>query len=407
MSDQALAKADEPALESHIETFTAALLGRGYCAGTVRLKCAMLARFALWIGKRRIAVRNFDEATIGVFLAHLRRRGVPIGNRRCTLLAFLEHLRQEGATRRPAPVHDQSESAQLLRRYQVYLREEQGLTAETADNYLRFASQLVRGHVPDSAAETAVVGLEAQQVRDFLLRSVRELRPTTAQLRATALRSFLRFLFLRGETKVNLADAVPSVRRWRKATTHTFLQPKEVDQLLRACDCGTATGRRDHAVLLLLARLGMRAREVSAMQLEDLRWRAGEILVRGKGAVHQRLPLLPEVGAAIARYLRDGRPRSQCRNVFLRDDAPRVALGADAIGLIVRRALHRAGLHPSHRGSHLLRHSLATHMIRCGATMAQIGEVLRHRLPETTEIYAKLDFEALRAVALPWPGGVR
>lgn len=178
---------------------------------------------------------------------------------------------------------------------------------------------------------------------------------------------------------------------------------------MRACDTATANGRRDYAILLLLARLGMRAREVAAMQLGDLRWRTGEIVVRGKGRVQQRLPLLAEVGAAIAAYLRDGRLDGPCREVFLRNEAPRVALGADAIGLIVRRSLHRARLRPPQRGSHLLRHSLATHMIRSGASMTEIGEVLRHRLPETTELYAKVDFDALRAVALPWPaaGDVR
>jgi len=413
MCDQAVAfeyDAEERALERCADSFAITLLQRGYCAGTVRLKRAMIFRFALWIRKRRVIVREIDEADVCAFLAHLHRRAVPISNRRCTLMAFLEHLRREGATVRPERVHEEADEGQLLlRRYEVYLREEQGLTAETADNYLRFVRPLVRERFPGAGTGTVLSGVDAQHIHDFLRRSTHGLRPTTAQLKATGLRSFLRFLFLRGETTADLAVAVPSVRRWRKSTVHPYLRPEEVERLLRACDTATDSGRRDHAVLLLLARLGMRAREVAAMQLEDLRWKAGEILVRGKGRVWQRLPLLPEIGAAIALYLGDGRPNSPCRNVFLRNDAPRVALGADAIGLIVRRALRRAGLHPPQRGSHLLRFSLATHMIRRGATMTEIGEVLRHRLPETTEIYAKVDFEALRAVALPWPaaGGVR
>ena len=206
------------------------------------------------------------------------------------------------------------------------------------------------------------------------------------------------------ETVADLAAAVPSVRRWRRAKVHPYLREDEVERFLAACDCTTANGRRDHAILLPLARLGMRACEVVAIQLSDLHWRAGEVVVRGKGRVHQLLPLLADVGAAIALYLRDGRPESSCQSVFLRNDAPRVGLGADAVGLIVRRALGRAGLHPASHGSHLLRYSLATTMIRRGATMTEIGEVLRHRSPETTEIYAKVDFEALRAVALPWIG---
>jgi integrase/recombinase XerD len=334
----------------------------------------------------------------------LNRRGSLIGNRRFTLMAFLDHLRDQAVTDRPKPVRDDSPPTLLLQHYETYLREEQGLTEETADNYLRFVSPLVRTCLLGSATGTVSSDIGVQQVRDYLLKSTRTLRPTTAQLVATALRSFLRFLFLRGEIAVDLTAAVPSVRRWRKATVHPYLRPEEVEQLLGACDRTTANGRRDHAVLLLLARLGMRAREVAAMEISDLRWRAGEFLVRGKGRVYQRLPLLPDVGAAIALYLRDGRPDSPCRKVFLRNDAPRIELGADAVGLIVRRALARAGLHPPRHGSHLLRFSLATHMIRRGATMTEIGEVLRHRSPETTEIYAKVDFEALRAVALPWLG---
>lgn len=413
MSDQRILverDADKRALARCIDAFSAVLSERGYCAAVIRQKGATVARFAHWLGRRGAILREVDEADVDAFLAYVRRRATRIGNRRCTLKAFLEHLRREGATARPEPVPEEADEGELLlRRYEVYLREEQGLTAETTDNYLRFVRPLAQERCLSAGSDTAITALQVQRVRDLLLRSIRGLRPTTAQLRATALRSFLRFLFLRGETAVDLSVAIPAVRRWRKATVHPYLRPEEVEQLLRACDCTTANGRRDHAVLLLLARLGMRAREVAALQLKDLRWRAGEILVRGKGRVRQRLPLLPEVGAAIAAYLQHGRLEGPCRNVFLRNEAPRVQLGADAIGLIVSRALHRAGLRPSQRGSHLLRFSLATHMIRRGATMTEIGQVLRHRLPETTEIYAKVDFDALRTVALPWPavGGVR
>jgi site-specific recombinase XerD len=233
---------------------------------------------------------------------------------------------------------------------------------------------------------------------------VRTLKPTTAQHAATALRSFLRFLFLRSETMTDFAVAIPSVHRWGQAKVHPYLCPAEVEQLLASCDVTTVNGRRDHAILLLLARLGLRACEVAALEIADLRWRAGEIVVRGKGRVCQRLPMLPDVGAAVALYLREARPISPSPRVFLRNDAPRIELSPDAVGFVVRRALCRAGLHPPTRGSHLLRHSLATTMIRHGASMTEIGEVLRHRSPETTEIYAKVDFEALRAVALPWTG---
>lgn len=389
-------------IERCIESFTTSLSGLGYCAVAVRQKHAMVVCFAHWVRRRRLDVARIDEAAVEAFLMNLARRRRPSGNRRCTLMAFLEHLRGEGRTVRPEPQHDDSPAALLLQRYETYLREERGLANETVCNYRRSVSALVCERFAGTAMGAPASGSAFQEVRDYFLASIRTLAPKTAQHVATALRSFLRFLFLRSETAADLSVAIPSVHRWRQATVHPYLRPEEVEQLLAACDRTTANGRRDHAILLLLARLGLRACEITAMEIGDLRWRTGELLVRGKGQVHQRLPLLPEVGAAVALYLKDGRPKSTCRRVFLRNDAPRIGLGTDAVGFVVRRALGRAGLHPPCRGSHLLRFSLATTMIRRGATMAQIGEVLRHRSTETTEIYAKVDFEALRAVALPW-----
>jgi integrase/recombinase XerD len=404
MSDQVPATECEPRARVSVESFLTKLSGLGYSTATMRQKRAMVAYFVHWVVRRRLDIAEIDERTVDAFQVHLGRRRIPMGNWRCTIMAFLEHLRDQALTARPEPVRDDSREAHLLQRYETYLREERGLARETVCNYLRFVSAFARKHFTKSATGAHAPGPGFQEIRDYLLASTRALAPKTAQLIATALRSFLRFLFLRGETSVDLASAIPLVRRWRQASVHPYLAPEEVERLLAACDGTTSGGRRDHAILLLLARLGMRACEVAAMQIADLRWRTGEIFIRGKGLVHQRLPMLPDVGAAVVLYLRDGRPKSSCRSVFLRNDAPRTELSADAVGFVVRRALVRAGLHPPHRGSHLLRFSLATNMIHTGATMAEIGEVLRHHSPETTEIYAKVDFEALRAVALPWMG---
>jgi site-specific recombinase XerD len=176
--------------------------------------------------------------------------------------------------------------------------------------------------------------------------------------------------------------------------------------VVKACDRRTTVGRRDYAILLLLARLGLRAGEVVGLQLEDINWRAGEILVRGKGLLHDRMPLPADVGEALASYLRRDRPPCRTRRVFVCTKAPRRGFaGPSTLTTIVRRALDRANLHPEFKGAHLLRHSLATSMLRSGATMGEIGEVLRHRAPNTTEIYAKVDFEGLRSLAHPWPIG--
>jgi integrase len=234
--------------------------------------------------------------------------------------------------------------------------------------------------------------------------------PGRAKLMVTAIRSFLRFLFQRGQIEIDLAEAVPTVADWRLSTIPKYLSVEEIEGLLDACDQSTNIGRRNYAILVLLARLGLRAGEVVGLELDDIDWRTGEIVVRGKGLLHDRLPLLPEVGEAFAAYLRWDRPLVSTRRVFLRTQAPlRGFAGPSTVSTIVRRALERAGLNPPLKGAHLLRHSLATEMLRSGASMAEIGEILRHRSPNTTEIYANVDFAGLRALAQPWPvtGGGR
>lgn len=225
----------------------------------------------------------------------------------------------------------------------------------------------------------------------------------------SALRSFFRFLFGRGKLHADLALSVPTVANWRLSTVPKYLAAEEIQRLLDSCERKTPTGARDYAILLLLARLGLRAGEVVALTLDDVDWRSGEIHVRGKGLIHDRMPLPPDVGEAIASYLRTGRPRCRSRQLFICGKAPRHGLaGPSTLTTIVRRALARANLHPPSKGAHLLRHSLATSMLRSGATLGEIGEVLRHRTTNTTEIYAKVDFNGLRSLAQSWPiGGVQ
>ena len=223
---------------------------------------------------------------------------------------------------------------------------------------------------------------------------------------AVTLRSLLRFLYLRGETVINLSLGVSRFQKWKLATVPTYLSPGDVEMVLSACDLSTSTGRRDHAILLLLARLGLRAGEVVALELGDVAWRTGEILVRGKGHQSDHLPLLSDVGEALALYLRLDRGESTSRRAFLRLNAPRTGLtGPASVGHIVRKVMARAGIARSSRGAaHLFRHSLATRMIRHGASISEIAEVLRHRSQTTTGIYAKVAFQTLLEVARPWPG---
>ncbi|HEX5483591.1 MAG TPA: site-specific integrase, partial [Terriglobia bacterium] len=302
------------------------------------------------------------------------------------------------------PVRDMSPLADILSRYEKYLRSERGLVTATVLNYQPF----VRKFLVERFRKGPFLFREVKpsDISDFVLRHGHSMAVGRAQLMTTAFRSFFRFLFQHGELQVNLAASVPTVANWRLSTVPKHLTPEEVDRVLKACNHRTASGRRDYAILLLLARLGLRAGEVVALQLDDINWRAGEIVVRGKGLFHDQMPLPPDVGEALTSYLRRDRPVCQTRRVFVCMKAPRRGFsGPSTLTTIVRRALDRADLHPNFKGAHLLRHTLATSMLRSGATMAEIGEVLRHRIPNTTEIYAKVDFDSLRSLAHPWPMG--
>lgn len=256
---------------------------------------------------------------------------------------------------------------------------------------------------------TRAVALERLTLRDvnrFIVRQSRRRSPSSAKLVVTALRSFLRHLHQRGDIPADLAGALLPVVSWRLSGVPKSLAPEEVEAVVRSCDARTAAGRRDRAIVLLLARLGLRAGEVAAMTLDDLDWDAGVVNVSGKGPRREALPLPREVGEALVAWLRDGRPRCPTRHVFVRIHAPHVGFaGPVAVINVVQRALARAGIDPPFKGAHLLRHSLATAMLRHGASLEEIGQILRHASPDTTWIYAKVDLEALRTLAPAWPGG--
>jgi site-specific recombinase XerD len=299
---------------------------------------------------------------------------------------------------------DTYDSDRLVGDFQHYLIEQRCLAPTTVDYYLKTVQSFLRERF-----RTQPLNLEAlcpQDITDFMIRQARRYSSGRAKLFATALRSFFRFLLQRGAMAHDLAQAVPTVPNWRLTTLPRFMKAKDVDGLLQTCDRTTSKGQRDDAIVLLLARLGLRAGEVAALTLDDLDWEAGELLIHGKSARHDRLPLPHEVGEAFAISLRHGRPPSAVRQVFLRMRAPRRGFSdGQAVGTIVRRTLVQAGLNPALKGAHLLRHSLATTLRHNGASLTEIGELLRHHNIETTRMYAKVDQGALRALAVPWPGG--
>lgn len=395
-------------LGPYLDSFLVAATELGYTSSTMRTQLWVLGNLERWLKRKRLPVVALNEEVLKRFLDHRRREGGRGRSESRTAHQLLEHLRRKGVVPLPEPTVDHSPLAVLGERFEDYLRKERGLCPGTGDRYWGFIRKFLverfgRGPI-------RIRKLVPDDISNFVLRHARSAHPGMAKLMVTSLRSFCRFLFRTGETKHDLAGALPAVATWRLAEVPKYLEMCEVEQVIHACDRGTSVGRRDYALLLLLARLGLRASEVISLELDDIDWRAGVLTVRGKGRYHDQLPLPPDVGEAIAAYLRHDRPSCNTRRVFVRNRAPHRGFAhPSSLSTIVRRAVERAGLQPAHKGAHLLRHSLATGMLRRGASLAEIGQILRHRLPNTTEIYAKVDLSGLRSLALAWPkkGGGR
>jgi site-specific recombinase XerD len=296
---------------------------------------------------------------------------------------------------------------QAVQEFERYLLHDRALAQATVVNYTPFVRGFLAGLFGGGPVKLS--RLCASDVVRFVQRQAPRMQLKRAKLLTTALRSFLHYLRYRGEIPHSLADAVPTVANWSMTSIPRAIPPDLVRRLLASINRHTAMGQRDYAILLLLARLGLRAGEVARIELEDIDWNAGSVSVRRKGGQRGILPLPADVGAAIAAYLRHGRPRnSSSRCVFLRSRAPlRGFHGPVAIASLVQHNLTRAAIKAPTHGAHQFRHGLATDMLRHGASLTEIGEVLGHSSPETTRIYTKVDLNALRPLALPWPGGVR
>jgi len=400
-----LASGFEEPLVPYADAFAERLREQGYAPWTVQDKLHVVAKLSHWLEEHRLPVEVLDEQRVCAFLQefHEEERRACHGDP-TTLRGLLKQLSDDGVIAKPRAIADEGAQAEIVRECSRYLTQERGLSVATVDNYVAHVGRFLTHCF--GAGPVDLAALQAHDIPGFILAQARHLSPKTAQLMVTALRSFLRFLYQRGRIAVDLAAAVPTVADWRLARVPKYLQPEQVELLLESCDQGTVVGQRDYSILLLLARLGLRAGEVVHLRLEDVDWTEGLLTVRGKGGYWRQLPLPVDVGEAIARYLRWGRPPCTTRRVFVRLRAPRVGFASSvAIDCIVSRALARAGLSPPSKGAHLLRHSLATGMLRSGASLAEIGQLLGHRLPQSTEIYAKVDQRALADLAQPWPGG--
>ena len=388
----------------HLQSFAALVTQQGYCNVNGWLKIRLVAKLSRWLHRRRISLNELNEARIAAFLkARWKRLASHCGDQ-ITMTLLLRHLRETKVVP-PPPLTNGSDIDLMVLEYQGFLMSERSLMPSTTDRYLEVTRRFLSHRFPDG--KLYLKKLQARNVIDFVLHDTSHRGRRSAQLMAAGLRSFLGFLLQKGRIAMNLAAVVPSIPRQRLAGVPRYLEAREVEMVLQSCDRRRKVGKRDYAIFLLLARLGLRANEVVQLTLDDIDWRAGELLIRGKGARVDRLPLLQDVGQALADYLKNARPVCSSRRMFIQCRAPLEGFARPGcVSNLVRWALQRVHLSPSNRGAHVLRHSLATGMLRNGASLAQIGQVLRHQLPQSTEIYAKVDFTALRTLALPWPGGV-
>jgi integrase/recombinase XerD len=402
-----LSRAPEGPLADHLGSFTEWVSEQGYAASSLWQRVHLAACFSRWLGKQGIRLRSISSAHPAHYLRYRGRRVRPTRSDIAALRHLLDFLRRKRLI--PAatePSRQVTPVERCLHEYERYLRQERALANATIPNYLRFSQSFLSDRFVKG--EIRLGRLRPHDIVSFVEREAPHLSLKRAKLLTTALRSFLQYARYRGDIKLDLAAAVPTVANWSMTSIPRAIPLAQVDQLLASIDRHSAIGQRDYAILLLLARLGLRSSEVLLLELDDIDWEAGRFSVRAKGGKRTELPLPTEVGKAMAEYLRYGRPASESRRVFLRGKAPiRGLLGQSAISSLVRNALKRAGISAPTNGAHQFRHALATQMLRHGASLTEIGEVLGHRSPQTTKIYAKVDLDALRILALPWPGGVQ
>jgi site-specific recombinase XerD len=362
----------------------------------------LLAHVSRWLDGQRLGVEEVSPTRVEQSLVHRRGEGYRLWLSKRALVPMLDYLRGLGVIPMPVPVAPVSEVERLIEDYRTYLVHERGLAAGTIVGYLHVAGLFLSARTVDG--ELRLDRLRAGEVTEFVLVECASRSVGSAKYVVCGLRSLLRYLYVAGHIDTELAAAVPTAAGWRLAAVPETVGRAEVVRLLASCDRRTTFGRRGYAVLILLARLGLRAGEVAALELADIDWRAGEVVVRGKGHRAERLPLPADVGEAVAGWLRRGRPCCEATTVFTRVRAPHRRLTSTGVSNIVRAASVRAGLPPMH--AHRLRHTAATEMLRAGASLPEVGQVLRHASVLTTAIYAKVDHDRLRALALAWPGAV-
>jgi site-specific recombinase XerD len=389
-------------LAPYAEGFREELLGQGYSWGSAAHQVHLMAHVSRWLEAQGLGPAALDERFIRQFLAARRADGYAALRSARGLAPLLGYLRGLGVVPPPRVPVPRAPADRLAMRFGEYLARERGLAGESVRSYTGVA----RRFLAEAAFGDGAEGPAAADVTGFVRRECARRGVASAKATVTGLRSLLRFLYVDGQISAPLTGAVPSAACWQLAALPRAVSPADLARLMDSCDLDSVAGLRDLAILVLLARLGLRAGEVAALDLGDISWRQGEITVRGKGSRCDSLPLPVDAGEAMACWLAGGRPReAACPAVFVRLRPPHGRLASTSVSYVVRRACARAGVTAA--GAHRLRHSTATGMLAAGGTLTEIGQVLRHTQPGTTAIYAKADVLALAPLARPWPGGSR
>jgi site-specific recombinase XerD len=375
---------------------------QGFCRAAAQLKLRQIADFRVWLGKQRLTLNRIRPVLINRFV-EIRHLRVKPHAEKSTLYRFLRLVGPEACIK-AAP--DLSASRSLLEDFRRHFVEDRGAVQVSYLAIEPILHQFVVECFPDEKIDCK--RLIAGDVIGFVRRHAYRHSHGRAKLMVSALRTFLRYLRLKGKITTDLAACVPRVAMWSGSTIPKFLPPDQIRKVLSDCNQNSRIGMRNYAILLLLFRLGFRADEIVRLTLDSINWENGYITFRGKGGNWAQMPLPADVGEALVRYLRYGRPYSPCRSLFIRRAAPKVGFtNSNAVATLVRQAIIKAGIDSQRTGSHLFRHSLATRMVNEGASFPEIAELLRHKSIETTNVYAKVDFHALRSIALPWPGGAQ
>jgi site-specific recombinase XerD len=399
-------KAPNGPLIHYIDTFACRMAEQGYCRRHIGNKLQTVAKFSSWLNTKKIPVNDVTQKHVVQFLRAEDHHKASNAGKFSTLRDLIVFLQQSGAVTNDAIPVNRTYVQQVVYLFGRHLIEDKHLSNKTVIQYSPFIECFLTARF--GSTSVILSDLSGKNVIDFIQHEAARLSVARAKVATNALRAFLRFGVYLGDINADLIASVPTVASWSMTGIPRAISQQHIQAVLASCDRNTAIGKRDFAIFMLLVHLGLRSGEVVALTLDSIDWECGNISIEGKCSKTTRLPIPEEVGHAISDYLKHGRPNSNVRALFLRALAPIKGFGAqNTIGTIVRAAVTRAGVKPPSHGAHQFRHAFATNMLRKGASLTEIGYLLRHKHPKTTNIYAKVDLDSLRSLSLAWPGGVQ